>query len=298
MVDIGLKYVAAGNSVITVFPVAAVTADPIVDPMEYMSQAMEHGLAHLDLRHGPGCDPRLGCQGDEGILDTISVEAGTEIGFLHLPGMWSYSGIQGSWAGHYGDYLLERSRQSAIATFDALSQLTDAQFAQVMTQNFVGGYPYTNGPLPVLQPLASDARANWGRLDPFGFFLGEDATLLVMEDLSLAGFSDLSYHDASLLIDTKLLPFVEPGSGVTGDYNANGVVDAADYTVWREHFGEVYLPNRDPAATGPIGEADYQAWVSNYGNSAEISPDISVPEPAAALLCLLGVTVGAVRRKG
>jgi hypothetical protein len=150
--------------------------------------------------------------------------------------------------------------------------------------------------LDALLPFTSDARANWGRLDQFGFFIGEDATLLVMEDLSLAGFSDLSYHDASLLIDTKLLPFVEPGSGVTGDYNTDGVVDAADYTVWRDHLGEVYLPNRDPAATGVIGEADYQTWVSNYGSSAASSATSSAPEPTSALLCFIAVAIGADHR--
>lgn len=299
MVDVGLKYVSAGKSVITVFPVASVTADPTTDPMEYMSQAMEHGIAHLDLSRGPACSQGAGCLGDEALLDTISVEAGTKLGFLHLPNRWDYPGVRsGSWVGYFGETYLERSRQSAIATFDALGQLSDAQFSNVMTKNFVGGYPYTSGPLPTLQPFASDARANWGRLDQFCFFLREDATLLVMEDLSLAGFSDLSYHDASLLIDTKLLPFVDPGSGVTGDYNVDGVVDAADYTVWRDHLGEVYLPNRDPAATGPIGDADYQVWVAIYGSSATTSAGNSVPEPTAALLCLLGVAVGVTHRKG
>ena len=32
-----------------------------------------------------------------------------------------------------------------------------------------------------------------------------------------------------------------------GDYNGNGIVDAADYTVWRDHLGQTYaLQNRDP----------------------------------------------------
>jgi hypothetical protein len=197
--------------------------------------------------------------------------------------------------GYYGETYLERSRQSAIATFDALGQLTDAAFAQVMTKNFDRDPYYSS--LPTLQPLASDARANWGRLDQFGFFLGEDATLLVMEDLNLAGFSDLSYHDASLLIDIGLMPVVAPGSGIVGDYNVDGVVDAADYTVWRDHLGEVYLPNRDPSATGAIGEADYQVWVSNYGSNVASSATSCVPEPTSTLLCLIAVAVGADHRQ-
>ena len=39
-----------------------------------------------------------------------------------------------------------------------------------------------------------------------------------------------------------------------GDYNGNGIVDAADYTVWRDHLGQNFtLLNRDPSASGPIG---------------------------------------------
>jgi hypothetical protein len=134
MVDVGLKYVTGSNSVITVFPVASVTADPTTDAMEYMSQAMEHGLAHLDLSRGPSCASGPGCQGDAALLDTISVEAGTELGFLHLRNRWSYPGVRsGFWAGYLGDYWLGLSRQSAIATFDALDQLSDAAFADVMT---------------------------------------------------------------------------------------------------------------------------------------------------------------------
>lgn len=52
----------------------------------------------------------------------------------------------------------------------------------------------------------------------------------------------------------------------TGDYTNNGVVDAADYTVWRDNEGTALaLPNRAPGATGNVGAADYTAWKNNYG---------------------------------
>jgi hypothetical protein len=51
-----------------------------------------------------------------------------------------------------------------------------------------------------------------------------------------------------------------------GDYNDNGTVDAADYTVWRDHLGSSYsLPNRDPSASGNVGTNDYSIWKSNFG---------------------------------
>ena len=56
-------------------------------------------------------------------------------------------------------------------------------------------------------------------------------------------------------------------AGVVGDYNGNGIVDAADYTVWRDHLGQSFaLQNRDPAnGSGPISAADYTSWKSNFG---------------------------------
>jgi hypothetical protein len=82
--------------------------------------------------------------------------------------------------------------------------------------------------------------------------------------------------------------------GVTGDYNQNGVVDAADYIVWRKKLGQSFaLPNRDPAnGTGPISAADYNSWRTRFGNTsgsgASLAP-VGVPEPATAWLLLLGI---------
>ena len=52
-----------------------------------------------------------------------------------------------------------------------------------------------------------------------------------------------------------------------GDYNGDGTVDAADYTVWRNNVGapEGTLPN-DPNG-GVIGSAQYETWKANFGSS-------------------------------
>ncbi|MEQ8849737.1 hypothetical protein [Botrimarina sp.] len=72
-----------------------------------------------------------------------------------------------------------------------------------------------------------------------------------------------------------------------GDYNQDGVVDAADFTVWRDRFGDPAgaLPN-DPN-TGPIGPAQHATWAANYGSAAP-SLAAAVPEPAAVVSLLLG----------
>ena len=71
--------------------------------------------------------------------------------------------------------------------------------------------------------------------------------------------------------------------GVTGDYNNNGIVDAADYTVWRDNQGTTHLlPNRDPSHSGAIGQDDYISWKTNFGNTGGNAA--AIPEPASLLL--------------
>lgn len=64
------------------------------------------------------------------------------------------------------------------------------------------------------------------------------------------------------------LPQVLRGSSQpTGDYNANGTVDAADYTLWRDNEGAAAgtLPN-DAVGTDPIGADQYDQWEAAFGN--------------------------------
>src|SRR5690606_11162540 len=74
--------------------------------------------------------------------------------------------------------------------------------------------------------------------------------------------------DTSSLYTTGEVTFLAAAdpSLLAGDYNADGVVDAADYVVWRNHLGEPAgtLPNDVDGQ--PIGMAQYVTWKANYGN--------------------------------
>ena len=92
-------------------------------------------------------------------------------------------------------------------------------------------------------------------------------------------------------------------SSLVGDYNSNGVVDAADYTIWRDHLGQTFsLQNRDPAnGSGAISAADYNSWKANFGaalgaGSASGTASGAVPEPAAGLMCVLAICLAAGAR--
>jgi len=80
---------------------------------------------------------------------------------------------------------------------------------------------------------------------------------------------------------------------IPGDFNNDGVVDAADYTVWRDGLGREFTQD------------DYNAWRSNFGNTLGASgPGVNsdeslawVPEPATLTLWTFGGLIGLTRRR-
>jgi serralysin len=54
-----------------------------------------------------------------------------------------------------------------------------------------------------------------------------------------------------------------------GDYNRNGVVDAADYVLWRNTLGSVVPPTSgaDGNGDGVVSSADYNVWRANFGRT-------------------------------
>jgi hypothetical protein len=96
-----------------------------------------------------------------------------------------------------------------------------------------------------------------------------------------------SSHPLTVYIDN--VRFVPPGEGIPGDYNDNGTVDAADYVLWRDG-GPLANEVADP---GTVSSADYDEWRARFGNVAAASGAVqtaAVPEPASALLLIIGIT--------
>jgi hypothetical protein len=60
-----------------------------------------------------------------------------------------------------------------------------------------------------------------------------------------------------------------------GDYNQNGVVDTADYTVWRNTLGQTGVTphsGADGDGDGDITRADYTVWKTHFGDLLAVSP--------------------------
>ena len=78
-------------------------------------------------------------------------------------------------------------------------------------------------------------------------------------------------------------------AGVPGDYNQNGVVDAADFVVWRKNEGTTNVLANDPIG-GMIGAAQYSIWIAHFGEPAgsgsAAGANTSVPEPATLAMLM------------
>jgi hypothetical protein len=168
-------------------------------------------------------------------------------------------------------------------------------------------YRNTMGILPGIDDLPYALRAaNWdsdldGMPDAFETDNGlnpNDAADRNQTTLSLLGFTNLEvYLDQA----SAGLFAVAP---LAGDYNDDGTVDAADYTVWRDAMSSGNSLLNETASLGTIDAADYAAWKSNFGatgassdGSAANLPDSSVPEPGSIALLILGHLTLLARRR-
>jgi hypothetical protein len=132
-----------------------------------------------------------------------------------------------------------------------------------------------------------------------GTYMPESGSWQIATAESIAGQFDsvtdgfyVQKMGASLMLVIGDLP------NIAGDFNADGIVDAADYTVWRDHLGTNFDLNGNGEETGDsagtVDQADYELWVQQFGSSAAIGSAIptsdAVPEPASLFVLLIGLS--------
>lgn len=100
--------------------------------------------------------------------------------------------------------------------------------------------------------------------------------------LTLSGVSQ-----AELLLDRRPLDLA--------DFNGDGIVDAADYSVWRASLGSTFDLRADANGDGTVTEADYHRWRADYGLTTQLAAAASVPEPSSLAFLLLALASFSMR---
>jgi hypothetical protein len=118
-------------------------------------------------------------------------------------------------------------------------------------------------------------------------------THLVTIDPATAIVTDI----AASLDSLDAIAFQPTIASLVGDYNANNVVDAADYVVFRKNEGTTNTLPNDPTG-GTIGPAQYTQWRANFGKvpGSGLSAG-NIPEPATITLLAIAAALCQPRRK-
>ncbi len=125
----------------------------------------------------------------------------------------------------------------------------------------------------------------------FNIITTTDDVIGTFDDEDLPGLHGGLKFDVLYGVDRVVLEVI----GVLGDYNLNGVVDTADYVVWRNTINASGANlAADGNGDGQVDEDDYKVWQQNFGLTAGSgagaiadSATTAVPEPTTAILILM-----------
>ena len=103
----------------------------------------------------------------------------------------------------------------------------------------------------------------------------------------------VNYSDVAVLLNVT-------ATGLAGDYNHDGVVDAADYVAWRDTLGSTTNLAADGDGNGRIDAGDYDVWRFNFGSHSNsgagaIDRPAAVPEPSTMVLLVLSAAGSCLR---
>ncbi len=135
------------------------------------------------------------------------------------------------------------------------------------------------------------------RVTMFGFMPAAGQTFDIMDWGSVSGtFTGLVLPTLqSSLMWNKLKLYTDGVLSITvaGDYNGNGVVDEADYVLWRDTLGATGIAlAADGNNNGTIDSGDFDIWRNNFGRqigSGAAESVATVPEPSAEVLLCVGL---------
>ena len=155
------------------------------------------------------------------------------------------------------------------------------------------------GPLSITNPFLADGRDVWlvtGSTFNLNFSATDTIRSFFIDGIAQAtgtwgAVGSVAAHQSALITGAGLLNVTTlPPMGVPGDYNGNGVVDMADYVLWR-NGGPL---QNEVATTGSVTPEDYTEWRARFGNtsgsgSGALAVSAAIPEPGSLLLATFAV---------
>ena len=196
-------------------------------------------------------------------------------------------------------------------TLQANSQMTaDNSTVGSLTQQSTADLKFTLRSAADFDNLAVTGAASLGGdivvtlLGGFAPTLGSEFQVLTASSISGAPTFDFTAAPLgsgltwlTIQTSTSLSLHIVP-SGIAGDYNSDGTVNAADYVLWRKHNNTAVTLAND--ATPGTSAADYSVWRSHFGQSQGSGSgalfNSAVPEPAAIMPMMFGVAIWCLRR--
>lgn len=157
--------------------------------------------------------------------------------------------------------------------------------------------------LKALQPNLLEYESGGGSYTTTGFarrLLGADIDITLETQFSWERNVDY-YHDLGKNFGIAFYQAWVPQ--IAGDYTGDGVVDAADFAVWRDTQGQTGSGlAADGNSSGTIDAGDYDVWRAHFGQtaggaaSASMDSLAAAPEPPSLLLVSLGLASMCVLR--
>ncbi|WP_197527361.1 dockerin type I domain-containing protein [Pirellulimonas nuda] len=235
----------------------------------FIFEKLENGWEQVDVVGSPNPDFELdgiAFDGDSLLVgeihsDSLAADAGAFHSFVRSPsGEWTFEATTNAPDGQAGDRfggpIKAHSGLAVVAARADDDNGLDAGSVYLLSRSSDDTW----------SQIAKVTRPEGGAGGAFGSDIAFDGKRIVI---------GASRSNAAYVYEIVSLP---------GDFNRDGFIDAADFTVWRDHFGDIVEPYSfaDANGDGFIQQLDYQIWKQGFQSGSAIALSIvePVPEPS------------------
>jgi hypothetical protein len=127
-------------------------------------------------------------------------------------------------------------------------------------------------------------------------FTNSSANIVRESDLELNLLNAFQYTMPAWSVTALVLI----ADGIPGDFDHDGMVDAADFIVWRQQVGQTGNLAADANEDNIVDLKDYALWRANFGRAGESGAGVganAVPEPPTLVLAILTATSIVIRQR-